>query len=88
MSRWTPRKAGAGLGVGPMGRHTGWTDTEMLRALHMRDHEGLEAAQVAARLNRTRNSTIGMLYRVDKQTDAVDESPHLNGTMEPMWWKR
>lgn len=63
-----------------------WTDQDMLEALYLRDHEGLAAGAVAKRLGKARNGVIGMLNRIDRDTDASDPDGNQNGTMAPRWW--
>lgn len=69
-----------------------WEDKHMLEALHLMDNEGQTAAQVAKIMSAkmgatvTRNSILGIVHRVKKDTDKVDASPHLNGTMPQRWW--
>ena len=63
-----------------------WTDAEILMALDLRDHEGRGYAEIGRYLDRSKNSVLSMLRRVDAETDAVDLSPHLNGTQPRGWW--
>jgi hypothetical protein len=65
-----------------------WTDEEMLEALYLRDHRGLSAAGVARRMGKTRNSVLGLLHRVGRDTDASDGDGNKNGSMPPRWWDR
>ena len=71
-----------------MSRSREWTDYDMLTALHMRDHEGLTRQDIAVRLGRTKGAIIGLFDRIERETDAVDVSPHLNGTMPVRWWAK
>lgn len=64
-----------------------WTDAELLTALHLRDREGLSASQIADRMGVSRSSVLGVFFRVNRETDKHDLSPHLNGTMKADWWK-
>ena len=63
------------------------TDTQILRALHMKDHEGRTLVEIGAALGRSRNAIAGMLFRVRHDTEKHDLTPHLNGTQKPNWWK-
>jgi len=65
-----------------------WTDMEMLAALDLRDHEGKTGAEIARALGRSRSAVLGMLSRVDAETDRHDASAHLDGTMPRKWWRR
>jgi hypothetical protein len=64
-----------------------WPDEDILHALDLRDHEGLSYAQVARATGRTKGACVSMLRRVDADTDKVDVSPHLNGSMPRRWWE-
>ena len=64
-----------------------FTDEELLIALHWRDHDGLSTRQIGERLGRTKNAVIGAFTRIERDTDAADVSPHLNGTLGPLWWQ-
>ncbi|AVO36621.1 hypothetical protein [Pukyongiella litopenaei] len=64
-----------------------WSDTEILTALYLRDHEGLSASKIGARLGRSKSSVLGRLFRVDRETDASDPDKIGNGTLPPRWWK-
>lgn len=69
----------------------GWSDAEMLEALDLRAHEGLTAAQIAARLGKTRGAVIGILNRIDNETNAHDGRGRAgigNGTMARFWWRK
>lgn len=65
-----------------------WTDEDMLMALHLHANEGMTAKQIGERFGRRKGSVIGMMNRVAKETDKHDLTPHLNGTMKPLWWRR
>lgn len=65
-----------------------WTDEQILEVLHLRDHEGWSAQMVADRFNKSRNSVVGLLNRVDKAIKEYDPDGNQNGTMKPRWWKR
>jgi len=67
-------------------RNIAWTDSQILEILHLRDNEELTAAKVAVRFGTTRSAIIGLCNRVSRDTDPVDASPQLNGTMRPRWW--
>jgi transposase len=64
------------------------TDEEILEILSMHEVDGLSFAEVARRTGRTRNSIAGLKRRVNWDTDMVDETPELNGTMPVRWWRR
>jgi hypothetical protein len=65
-----------------------WTDEDMLTALHLRDHLGMDYTAIGARFGRTKSAIAGLMKRIDDETNKADVTPHLNGTMKPMWWKR
>lgn len=64
-----------------------WTDKQILTALHFRDHEGMNCTEISEHFGKSRGAIIGLLHRVDKQTDKHDPDGNLNGTMKPEWWK-
>lgn len=65
----------------------------MLEALHLIENERHTAVEVAKTMHAkmgvtiTRSAILGMVHRVKKDTDKVDVSPHLNGTMPERWWE-
>jgi hypothetical protein len=63
-----------------------WTDLECLEALDLRDHEGLSAQRIAARLGRSRSAVCGILNRIDKHSNRADPDGRQNGTMPRRWW--
>lgn len=63
------------------------TDEEMLTALDMMEQRGLTAAAAGKALGRSRGTLLAMKHRVHEQTDWHDQTPELNGTMPPRWWK-
>lgn len=65
-----------------------WSDAEMLAVLDRRFVRGETAGQIAKATGRSRSAVLGILHRIQVQTDAKDVSPHLNGTMPPHWWKK
>jgi hypothetical protein len=71
-----------------MSRVREWTDYDMLTALHMRDHHRMTRQQIAVRLGRTKEAITGLFDRIERDTNAVDVSPHLNGTMPVRWWAK
>lgn len=68
--------------------HDAWTDRDMLRALHMVEGQGFTAQEAGDALGRSKGSVLGMIHRVNKDTDRVDETPHLNGSMPKLWWEK
>lgn len=64
------------------------TDEQLLMALHLRDHEGLMTAEIGERLSRSKNSVVGALNRINRDTDASDPDGNQNGSMAPLWWRR
>ena len=64
-----------------------WTDEQMLELLHLRDALGIAAREVGERFGASKGAILGLEMRVRQQTDAVDVSPHLNGTMPSQWWR-
>ena len=71
-----------------MSGRANWTDEDMLEALDLRDHEGLTMAEVAKRMGRGRMSIVGLMKRVNDETDHFDPDGNQNGTMPRKWWKR
>jgi hypothetical protein len=63
-----------------------WTDEDLLKALDLRDHEGLTMEVIGQRLGRNRNAVIGALSRVGAAMK--DDNGVGNGTMPRKWWKR
>ena len=63
-----------------------WTDTEILEVLHMRDHRGMSAREIAIKTGRTKNSIIGLWDRINREM--VDDTGIGNGTMPDGWWRR
>jgi hypothetical protein len=63
--------------------HRAADDETLLRALHMRDIEGLTRREIAQRLGRGRNSWASILHRIDS---ATEPSEH-DGTLSPAWWR-
>jgi hypothetical protein len=63
-----------------------WTDEDLLKALDLRDHEGLTMEVIGQRLGRKRNAVIGALGRVSAAMK--DDNGVGNGTMPRKWWKR
>lgn len=63
-------------------------DETILLVLDMHRRDGMSFGDIARRLHMTKGSIAGLVYRVDRDTDLVDETPHLNGTMPPGWWRK
>jgi hypothetical protein len=64
------------------------TDLQLLDALHLRDHVGLNTTQLAERFRATKGQMIGALHRITKDSQKYDADGNQNGTMKPQWWKR
>ena len=62
------------------------TDRQLLEIMYLSDVEGLPASQIAPRFDRSTNSIVGAIWRINKDTDFSDKSPHLNGSMPERWW--
>ena len=62
-----------------------WTDAQILEVLHMRDHDGLSAKEIAAKTGRTKNSIVGLWNRIRENEHDGDAG---DGTMPPRWWER
>lgn len=58
---------------------------EMLESLDLRDHEGLSAAEVAARLGKTRAAVLGVWQRI---RDAEAPGAAGDGSLPRGWWRR
>jgi hypothetical protein len=65
-----------------------WPEEDILMALHLRDHEGMMFKDIGARLGRTASAVIGLLNRINNDTDKSDPDGNQNGTMKPLWWKK
>jgi hypothetical protein len=65
-----------------------WSDEQILEALHLRENVGESMQAIADHLGRSRNSVIGLMDRVIKETAASDQGGNQNGTMPEKWWKR
>ena len=69
-----------------------WSDLDMLEIMDLSERQGFTAREVAERIEHktgrraTRSAMLGIIHRINKDTDAVDVSPHLNGTMPERWW--
>jgi transposase len=64
------------------------TDEDILEILTLHEVDGYSFSQIARMTGRTRNAIAGLKRRINWDTDPVDETPHLNGTMPPRWWQR
>ncbi len=64
------------------------TDEQILEILALHDVDGLSFAEVGKRVGKTRSAIAGLKRRVNWDTDMVDETPELNGTLPARWWKR
>lgn len=65
----------------------GWTDGELLQALHMRDVEGRSYTDIGARFGRSKSAMAGAFNRIDRETDESDPQKAGDGTMPEKWWK-
>ncbi|NOX39737.1 MAG: hypothetical protein GXP05_04280 [Alphaproteobacteria bacterium] len=65
-----------------------WRDEEMLSVLHMRDIEGLKFQRIADAIGRGKNSVVGVVNRINNETDSTDKAGNQNGTLSPKWWVR
>lgn len=63
------------------------TDEQILDILHLRDVEGMKYEDIGARYGRSKSAIIGLVYRVNTETDAADNGVG-NGTMSERWWER
>lgn len=67
-----------------------WTDREVLEILDMNQRQGLSAAVIAVRFRCSRASICGLLYRVNKDADAVADvavkPANRDGGMPARWW--
>lgn len=61
-------------------------DATVLRILDLRA-DGLSNQQIGLKVKMTRGQVSGLLFRIDRDTDKHDASPHLNGTMPRDWWR-
>lgn len=66
----------------PKGRPA--TEEEILHILDLHENEGLTCEAIGNRTGRTKNSIVGMIYRIKK---ATKPSEH-DGTMPRKWWAR
>ena len=64
-----------------------FSDREILQILHLKDVEGLTCRAIGERFGKSKNAIIGLLSRVNKETDASDPDGNGNGTMPPGWWR-
>lgn len=68
-----------------------WDDEMCLRALHAVDVEGVSRAVVARRMGVSRSAVIGILHRINAETDAVLEKckkpENRDGGMPDKWWQ-
>lgn len=63
------------------------TDEQILTALDLYD-QGFTMQEVGERFGKSKGAIVGLFNRIRKDTDAYDQTPHLNGTMPRRWWKR
>lgn len=71
-----------------MSRHEALTDRQILEALDLRDNEGWTMTPLGKRFGKSKSAMIGLLSRINKQTDASDPDGNANGTMPRKWWKK
>lgn len=69
---------------------TRYDDEEVLHLLHLRDHDGLTAAQAAKATGRSRSSVLGIEKRVRDQCqrhfDLCTKPENQDGGMPARWW--
>ena len=70
-----------------------WSDGEMLRALELRDAQGLSAAEIGKRMGRSRASVLGVFKRISDDLDRCGpcravRADNRDGGMPPGWWRR
>lgn len=67
------------------------TDREMLETLDLHERQGLSAAQVAARVGRSRSAVLGLVKRINDAADAVPDRAlrpeNRDGGMPARWWE-
>ena len=63
-----------------------WTDEQILMLLELRA-ENITYAEIGIRLDRSKNSAIGMASRVNAQIRKHDREGIGNGTMHRYWWQ-
>jgi hypothetical protein len=71
-----------------MSRHASLTDKQTLEALDLRDNEGWTMTQIGTRFGKSKSAIIGLLSRINKDTDKSDPDNIHNGTMPRKWWKK
>ena len=59
----------------------------LLEMLHLRDHLHVPAVKIARKFGMTKGKVAGQFFRLDQETRKHDRSPHLNGTLPPLWWR-
>jgi transposase len=64
------------------------SDEEILEILALHDVDGWSFTQIAKKVRRSRHSIAGIVRRIRFDTDPVDDTPHLNGTLPARWWRR
>ncbi|MCJ8139588.1 hypothetical protein [Falsirhodobacter halotolerans] len=67
---------------------SGMTDTQILHALHLRDHEGLTFSKIGEALGVSRASISGAFRRVDREQLACRcvKAQNKDGGMPALWW--
>lgn len=63
-----------------------WTDFEMLAVLDLREF-GMTGDRIAKRFGVSRGAILGMLNRIDRDTDRCFPPCDREGTLAPDWWK-
>lgn len=65
-----------------------WTDEQMLQALYLRDHEGMNGTEIARRMGRSRGSIQGLFLRIRTETEKHFPPCAADGSMSPRWWAK
>lgn len=69
-----------------------FSDADLLKMLHLRDHGGLSASQIGAAMGVTKGRVSGALHRVDvdladsERGSSVVRPENMDGSLPPRWW--
>lgn len=66
-------------------RRGAWSDADLLLAMEARAR-GCSMIETARAVGRTMEAVVERLIDIEIETDSADVSPHLNGTLPPLWW--